>query len=139
LSAVSANYVVTREPVKSSDTTIYATWVDFGRPNCWAYQRSCRGDADGIGGGIGTNKVWVNSTDLNILAAGYNKKVAELKLASYNGVPSICADNNRIGGGIGANKVWVNSDDLNNLALYFNKKVADCPVCDQTNYWFWTN
>jgi hypothetical protein len=142
LSAVSANYVETREAVKSS-ATFYATWADFGRPPCWAFQRNCRGDADGLGSGIGANKIWVNSTDLNILAAGFNKNVATLKTSSYGGVPSICADNDRLGSGIGANKIWVNSTDLNRLAiLAFNQRPVNVPVCDaawQSNYWFWTN
>lgn len=76
VSAVSANYVVTREAVKSSNATIYAAWADFGRPNCWAFQRNCRGDADGAGSGLNANKVWVNATDLNKLALYYGKNVA---------------------------------------------------------------
>jgi hypothetical protein len=141
LSAVSANYVVTRETVKSS-VAFYAAWADFGRPICWGYQRNCRGDADGAGSGIGAAKIWVNATDLNILAAGFGKNVAALKAASFGGVPAICADNDRAGTGLGAAKIWVNATDLGTLALYYGKNVAGCPVCNaawQANYWFWTN
>jgi len=141
VSAVSASKAIVKECVKAS-ATFYATWVDFGRPVCWGYQRNCRGDADGLGGSAGPNKVWVNSADLNILAAGFGKNVAALKAASYGGVAAICADYNRLGGSAGPNKVWVNSDDLNILALYFGKIVASNPVCDstwQSNYFFWTN
>jgi hypothetical protein len=140
--ADSAAIVETGEAVKSTSTTIYAAWADFGRPVCWGYQRNCRGDADGLGGGIGAAKVWTNAADLNILAAGFSKNVAALKVASFGGVAAICADFNRLGGGIGAAKVWVNADDLNILALYFSKNVSLNPVCDatwQSNYNYWTN
>lgn len=139
LSAVSAGNVVTRETVKASATTIYAAWADFSRPNCWAFQRSCRGDVNGGKSGFGTNILWVDSADLTIFKAAYNKVVADLKLVNVNGTPGICADNNRGKSGFGANILWVDSADLTVFKQYYNQVVANVPVCSQANYWFWTN
>jgi hypothetical protein len=122
-----------------STAPFHGTWVLFGSPDCWCYQRNCRGDSNGLGGGLGPNKKWVNVDDLTIFAGAYNKIVANLQGVVVNGVPGICADNNRAGGGLGGNKKWVNVDDLTEFAIYYNQVVASVPVCDQTNYNFWSN
>jgi hypothetical protein len=134
-----AGYI--QECIKSSATTAYAAWVDFGRPNCWGYQRACRGDGDGIGTGLSTNKIWVDNKDLSILASAFNKIVADAKAASYTGIPGICGENNRTGTGLGGNKIWVDNLDLGRLATYFNQIQTNVPVCDATwastyiNFW----
>lgn len=137
--AIDAPLVCTSEAVKSSATAVYATWATFGRPNCWAFRRNCRGDVNGLGTGLGTNKVWVNATDLGIFAAGYNKTQTVLLTVVSGGFPGICADNDRAGTGLGGNKVWVNATDLGIFALYYNKTELNVPICVQTNYHYWTN
>jgi len=126
------------ECVKST-APFYATWVLFGKPDCWCYQRNCRGDVNGLKSGLGLNVKWVNSADLTVFAAAYNVNQAELQVLDVGGVPGICADNNRAKSGLGLNIKWVNSSDLGIFASYFNLNVADVPVCDMTNYNFWTN
>jgi hypothetical protein len=131
----------TSEAVKST-AAFYATWATFSRPNCWAFSRNCRGDANGAASGGGTNRVWVNATDLGIFSAAYNLKEGPLAAVVVGGIPGICADNNRGASGGGTNRVWVNSTDLGIFAGYYNLKEAGCPVCDATwysNYWYWTN
>ena len=121
--------------------SFYGTWVDFGKPACWCFQRNCRGDSNGLKSGYTpATYVWVNASDLAILAEAYNKIVADLKLVNVAGMPGICADNNRLKSGYTPTTyVWVNAADLGILATYYNKTVASVPVCDQTNYNFWTN
>jgi hypothetical protein len=140
LSAVSAVQTEASECVRST-AAFYATWAQFVRPNCWGFQRNCRGDANGAASGGGANRVWVNSTDLSIFSAAYNLKEAPLAAVVVGGVPGICADNNRAASGGGANRVWVNSTDLGIFSTYYNLKEASVPVCSgpATNYWYWTN
>lgn len=131
---------VPQECVKST-APFYQTWVDFGKPDCWCYQRNCRGDVNGLKSGYTpATYVWVNSQDLQILAAAFNKFPSVLQTVEVNGVKGICADNNRAKSGYTASTyVWVNSQDLTEFAKYFNKFPVDVPVCDQTHYNFWTN
>lgn len=126
--------VMVSESVKST-ATFYPTWAQFGRPSCWAFQRNCRGDTNNAATGLGVNRAWVNGADLTILANGFNKIEAQLA-AVPNG---ICADFNRLATGLGVNRAWVNGADLTILANYFNKTEANVPICDQTNYHYWTN
>jgi hypothetical protein len=140
ISAWSAALPQTSECVRST-AAFYSTWNTFGKPNCWGFQRNCRGDADGVGNGGGTSKVWVTSTYLNIFLAGYTKTQTQLLTTSYNGVPGICADNDRAGNGGGASKVWVTSTDLGTFLSYYTKTQTNVPVCPgpASNYWYWTN
>ena len=117
----------------------YSTWALFGKPDCWCYQRNCRGDADGLKTGLGPNTKWITSADLTVFAAAYNQNQAPLQALVVNGVPGICADNDRAKTGLGPNTKWVNSADLAIFATYYNVNVAGVPVCDMTNYYFWTN
>jgi hypothetical protein len=133
VSAVSPVVAVTSESVKST-ATFYATWAAWNRPGCWAYNRNCRGDTNSLATGLGVNRQWVNSADLTLLSAGFNKIEAALALVT-NG---ICADNNRLATGLGVNRQWVNSADLTVLSGYFNKIESGVPICVQTNYHYWT-
>ena len=129
---------VIEECVKST-APFYATWELFGKPDCWCYQRNCRGDADGLKTGLGPNTKWVTSADLTVFAAAYNLNQAPLQALVVNGIEGICADNDRAKTGLGPNTKWVTSADLGVFASYYNLNVADVPVCDMTNYNFWTN
>jgi hypothetical protein len=134
VSIPSAPLALTSEPVKST-ATFYAVWADFSRPNCWAFRRNCRGDANG--GKVGV--LWVQTIDLNVVVAGWGKQDPALKLASYDPgtgpIPAICADFNRTKVGV----LRVQTNDLNVLVSYWGKVEAQVPVCDQTNYHYWTN
>jgi len=116
------------ECVKST-AACYADWVAWGKPTCWCYSRACRGD---INGTKTVSGVWVSSSDLNVFKLAYNKNATDLALVT-NG---ICADNTRTKTVAG---VWVSSSDLNNFKAYYNQPEASVPVCDQTNYNFWSN
>jgi hypothetical protein len=126
------------EAVKSSAPFI-AAWRTFGRPNCWAFKRSCHGDINGTSSGFGANVLWIDSSDLTIFKAAYNVVISSLKGVSVNNVPGICADNNRASSGFGANVLWVDSSDLTNFKQYYNVIQTSVPVCSQTNYNFWKN
>ena len=137
LSVASDALVEASEAVKST-AAFYTTWATtFSRPNCWAFKRNCRGDVNGTKTGL-SNIVWVGSADLTIFAAAFNQYEPALKLIVSGGFPGICADNNRAKTGL-SNIVWVGSADLTVFASYFNKYEPLVPVCDQTNYWYWTN
>ena len=129
------------ECVKST-APFYDAWKNtFSSPDCWCYARNCRGDADGtaVGNPLSGYR-WVTSEDLTILAGGFNQLVPALQTVVVNGVPGICADNNRtaVGNPLSGYR-WVTSEDLTVFAGYFNLLAPSVPVCDQTNYEFWTN
>lgn len=105
----------------------YATWVAFGKPDCWCYAKQCKGDANGK---ALLNKA-VNITDLNILKAAYNKTVTELQTVLVGDVPGICADFNHVG----LLGKQVNITDLNTLKINYNN--LGVPDCDMTNHNFW--
>lgn len=79
VSAMSDALAEATEAVKST-ATFYAAWAQFGRLNCWAFKRNCRGDADGVLNAAGKGGVppahWVGSPDLGILAASWQKAEA---------------------------------------------------------------
>jgi hypothetical protein len=115
----------------------YADWVAWGKPVCWAYQRNCRGDADGQQV-IATKTVpahWVGTPDLTILSNAWKKTDAQL----VGVVGGICADFDHTA--VLATKTVpahrVGTPDLTALSTYW--KSSTTPVCDQTNYNFWTN
>jgi uncharacterized repeat protein (TIGR02543 family) len=139
VSPVSPVLALTSEPVKSTATTVYAAYNTLGRPDCWAFQRNCKGDVNGVGTGGGVSKVWVNSTDLGVFSAAYNKPQSVLLTVNVGGVMGACADNERAGTGGGVSKVWVNSTDLGTFSGNYNKPQSLVPVCVQTNYHYWTN
>ncbi len=140
VSDVSDNYVVSREAVKSTAAGVgrpageaYAAWALFDRPNCWAFKRNCRGDANGLKSGL-SNFIWVNSDDLAIFSAAYNKNQTDLLGVVVSGVKGICSDNNRLRSGL-SNFIWVNSGDLTEFSTYYNKQESyPVPTCDLTQW-----
>lgn len=108
------------ECLKNTDPG-YAAWLDFGSPNCWCFQRQCRGDIDGVKAGF-----WVNVTDLNLFKQAFNKTDAQMKaISTFN---ALCADLDHTKAGF---RVAVG--DLNILKTYFNKIDAQVPVCPMTH------
>jgi O-glycosyl hydrolase len=119
----------------SSGAPEYADWTVWGKPDCWCYDRQCRGDIDG-------RKIvsWVSLADLNLLKSAFNKADTILK-----NIPNgICADLNhaKTGG------VRVQTADFHILKSFFDKAETSVPCCDanadcalQENdkYNFWTN
>jgi sulfatase modifying factor 1 len=81
----------------SSTSPAYADWLAFGSPDCWCYERNCRGDANGKGEGAlkcGYKQVYL--MDLNILSMAYNiaepPKGPGIGSLGIDEVPAICAD-----------------------------------------------
>jgi hypothetical protein len=110
----------------------YAEWQAWGEPNCWCYERNCRGDADGIISG----PYWVAIPDLNIMRSAINK-IDSLLAGIPNG---ICADFDHIKSG----PYRVAISDLNILRSYINKLAVAVPSCpkdwdidsdDDYNFW----
>jgi len=103
----------------------YAVWQAWGEPDCWCYDRQCRGNVDGKK----TYLRYVSSTDLDLFKQAYNKNDAALALIT-NGM---CANLDHA-------KTYlrfVSSTDLDIFKTYYNKPDASVPVCDMTNYNFW--
>jgi hypothetical protein len=130
------------EPIKA-DAPIYADWASFGKPNCWAYARNCKGDADGKSqGSVILGFAYVFSNDLNVLISGWNVKEAP-KGPGIMSIPNaICADFARDKQGsaiLGFARVF--SNDLNILIASWNIKeapkgvgVPDCMATGHYNY-----
>jgi len=97
----------------------YNDWVAWGKPDCWCYDRQCRGDADGIP----KLMKWIGGADLTILRTAFLKTDAELALVPWG----ICADfdHKRI------LMKRVQAADLAILRHYFLKNSV--PLCDQAD------
>lgn len=117
---------VPTEAIKNT-APFYDDWVAFGRPDCWAYVRNCRGDADGVSGLGGAVPVY--QSDLAIFLSAYGQPNANLP------VNGICADFDRMSGLGGAVRVY--TGDLAILLQYFGQPTANVPECDDTHYNFW--
>jgi hypothetical protein len=110
----------------------YTDWVAWGKPDCWCYQRQCRGDATGT-----KNMMkWVQALDLNIFRAAFLQSDAALAGVT-NG---ICADFNHKKNMMKR----VQALDLTIFRTYFLQPDAAVPLCDQAPiitgpYNFWTN
>jgi hypothetical protein len=133
--------LTTRDCVKIT-APFYNDWVGAGKPwskpDCWCYQRQCRGDANGSA----VFGKWVTSADLDILKSVYNDSLTDV----LNTPGGICADFNHLA-------VFgkpVTSADLDILKLYYNEGTVDCCDDDGTPgdcvldasdpaYNFWTN
>lgn len=104
-----------------------AEWVQFGKPQCWCYERNCRGDANGKPEGTTKTGIkYVYLADLALLTLSYN--VAEPpKGPGIMSIPNgICADFNRDPEGTtktGIKRVYLN--DLGILTINYN--VAEPP------------
>jgi hypothetical protein len=130
LSAASAVLAETTEEFSSSiDATAYTAWALFNRPICWAYNRNCRGDANGRKVGLYT----VQAHDLNALKAGFSKQDSALQTITYDPdgtgtlppIPGICADFNKTKVGL----YRVQANDLTVLKTYYSKQDTAVPVC----------
>jgi hypothetical protein len=114
----------------------YAEWVGAGKnwnkPDCWCYQRNCRGDYDSVKQGT----AWVSTFDLGGLIAAYGK--ADFKMDQT----LICADFDHKKQGTAR----VSTNDLGILIQYYGKADFKNPVCPTDwdgisgdDYNFWTN
>jgi hypothetical protein len=120
----------------SRDANEYDDWAYWDFPDCWCYQRQCRGDSNGGQEG----PFWVSLVDLNLLRDAVDKQEADLRQIP-NG---ICADFDHQAQG----PFRVSLIDLNIIRDYINQLEADIPCCDADQdcvleagdkYNFWTN
>jgi hypothetical protein len=127
-------FLVTFAECIKADSPMYADWVGAGKnwekPDCWCYERQCRGDADGLK--VGMYRVQMN--DLGVFIAAFNK--GDLKMNQS----LICADFDHKK--VGMYRVQMN--DLGEFIKYFNKGDLKNPVCptdwdadgdDDYNFW----
>ncbi len=126
-----SEYTISYNECLNSTATEYADWTSWGRPDCWCYQRQCRGDADGIKSG----PFWVAVPDLGMFRRVFNKTDQAVMLVR-NG---ICADFDHLKSG----PFRVAVPDLNIFRQYFNKTELLVPACDAKPvytgpYNFWT-
>lgn len=103
----------------------YNTWAAWGKPDCWCYDRQCRGNVDGKK----TFLRYVSSTDLDLFKQAYNKTDSALALVP-NGM---CANLDHAKTFLR----FVSSTDLDIFKTYYNKTDASVPVCPMTNINFW--
>ena len=102
----------------------YATWVAYGKPDCWCYRKQCKGDIDGEAQFGGAVDVYTNDTDILIPAFGAGVVTT---------VPGVCADvdhGTQFGGAVN-----VYTNDLNILLPNFGAGVLS--DCDMTHFNFW--
>jgi hypothetical protein len=106
----------------------YATWLDFGMPDCWCYRKQCRGDTNG------TMEMGrpVSGADLTLFKSAFNVPYATLKTTNPGG---ICADLNHTSE-MGRP---VSGADLTIFKQYFNDPDATVPECPMTHINFWKN
>jgi hypothetical protein len=119
----------------------YATWVSYGKPNCWCYKRQCRGDSNGS---MTLGKP-VIASDVANLQAGFNLKWTQMiGKVDGSGIPLFCGDYNH---SQTLNKPVIASD-VTILQTYFNLKMTSVPCCDLNGdcvltpadkYLFWKN
>jgi len=114
------------------DANEYDDWVAWGKPECWCFERQCRGDTNGEA----FFGVWVSLVDKYKLDEAFNKTDAELRQIE----DGICADLNHTP--FFGKRVTLS--DLNILKDYFNESEPNVPPCDESPiitgpYNFWTN
>jgi parallel beta-helix repeat protein len=118
----------------SYEASEHADWAAWGAPDCWCYERQCRGDADGVTMG----PYWVGGPDLALFNSAYQKTDDNLPEGG------ICADldHQKMG------PYRVGSSDLGIFQQYYLKTEANVPCCDadedcvldpNDDYNFWTN
>jgi len=104
----------------------YDNWLYWDKPDCWCYQRQCRGDADGQKQGL----FWVSINDSNKVQECINKLEANLPDGCE------CADFDHHKQGL----FWVSLNDLAIIQQYINKLEEDVPTCEGVvDENFWTN
>jgi hypothetical protein len=146
MSVTSAALALSSEAVKST-AAFYADWALYGRPNCWAFPRNCKGDVDGLKQGSAlAGYTWVSTNDLSVLLAAFNIKEPTKGIGIMNipGYPNaICADFDHLRQGSAlAGYTRVSTNDLTPFLASFNikepTKGPGVAVCAQTNYHYWT-
>ena len=113
---------------------MYADWLGDGKnwrkPNCWCYERQCRGDTDNVKNGL----FWVAAPDLATFISAYTKGDAKLEPAM------ICADLDHKKVGL----FRVQASDLAIFIAHYTKGSLKVPVCpmdwdgdgdDDYNFW----
>jgi parallel beta-helix repeat protein len=106
--------------------TYYDNWIYWGKPECWCYQRQCRGDTDGEKEG----SYWVSNDDNDKFLECFNKFEYELPVGCE------CADFDHQKTG----PFWVGMLDLNILVTYLDESEPNVPTCeDCVEVNFWTN
>jgi hypothetical protein len=100
----------------------YATWVLYGKPDCWCYDAQCKGDVDGMTQFAGAVNIF--SDDVDILLPNYATLVTT--------VPGVCADIDHMTQFAGAVNVF--SDDVDILLPNYATLATDC---DMTHFNFW--
>lgn len=116
----------------------YTDWLAFGSPDCWCYQRQCRGDADGASEGSAFFGIkWVFNNDLNLFLTAYGVLEAPKGLGILSVANGICADFDHAAEGsafFGIKRVFNN--DLNIFLASYNvaepTKGPGVPVCPLT-------
>jgi hypothetical protein len=69
----------------------YTRWVSYNKPDCWCYQKQCKGDADGAN----TLGKPIAGPDLTIFKAAVSLAPTSIKTCTSGGKPCICADFDR--------------------------------------------
>lgn len=85
------NFTGTATECMNKLDTKYNRWVTYNKPDCWCFQKQCKGDADGLK----TLTKPVASPDLTIFKAGVGQTSAYVKTLVVSGKPGICADFDR--------------------------------------------
>lgn len=123
---------IDQEPINSA-APFYADWVAWGKPDCWAYAKNCKGDFDGLlQGSAFAGYVAVGTNDLNAFLPAFNIK--EPPKGPGIAPAQICADfDHAQQGSAFAGYVRVGTNDLNILLANFNIKeptkgpgIGDC-------------
>jgi parallel beta-helix repeat protein len=110
----------------SRDDAHYDNWIYWGKPECWCYQRHCRGDSDGQKQG----SYWVSENDFDKLQECFYKTEENLP----EGCECADFDHQKLG------PYWVSLSDLNILKEYFEESEPNVPTCeDCVKVNFWTN
>ena len=127
---VQVNLTIAIECVKDT-APFYDDWVgagkNWGRPDCWCYERQCRGNTDGIKDG----SYRVSQADLLTFLDAFNQ--GDLKMDQTK----ICADFDHRKAG----SYRCSQDDLLIFLRFFNKGDLKVPVCpmDWEESYDWEN
>ena len=129
-------------PAVKESAPFYADWVAFGSPDCWAFEKNCKGDAEGAQADK-VGKWYVGTEDLNILLAAWQRYEATdsingLTYTGLNGTSDlVCADFDHLPQSDKVGSWRVGTQDLNILLAgwqQYDPAVATCPL-DWQGYW----
>ena len=121
-------------PCIDASSPHYTNWIKAGQPQCWCYTHQCKGDADNnfSGKNKAGNRVWVDSSDLALFLACWQKKESDTAYSTY---PCYCADFDHLFSGKdkAGLRIWVDSGDLTIFLAGWQKAESDPifgpPVC----------